>query len=236
MIYFFYGSDRDKAREKAGALLDMLAKKYPEAEVFRISAESDVNTLDELIGGQGLFSKTHIVYCTTLFENEEWKEAFVERLGDIADSPNIFVLLEAAVDKKTVLALAEKAEKVLMFERKEKKVPEFNIFSLTDAFGARDKKKLWVLYQQARMSGAEPEEVHGILFWQLKSIFLATVCKTADEAGVKPFVWSKAKSFAKNYSAEELKNLSSKFISLYHDSRRGIHEFDIALERLILTI
>ncbi|MDO8564578.1 MAG: hypothetical protein Q7R88_01135, partial [bacterium] len=94
MIYFFYGSDRDKAREKAGALLDMLAKKYPEAEVFRISAESDVNTLDELIGGQGLFSKTHIVYCTTLFENEEWKEAFVERLGDIADSPNIFVLLE----------------------------------------------------------------------------------------------------------------------------------------------
>jgi hypothetical protein len=141
------------------------------------------------------------------------------------------------VDTETLRAITDAAEKVQSFTLKEKKgKPDFNIFSLTDAFGRRDKKNLWVLFQKAVESGAVPEEIHGILFWQLKSMLLAHACKSAAEAGVKPFVWSKARTFAKNWSEEELKNLSAKMVSLYHDAHRGIYEFPIALERLILTI
>lgn len=245
MLYFFYGSDKDAAREKANALIEGLRKKKPEAEVFRLTAEDwgdplnprrGETRLEELIGGQGLFNKTYIVEVVSLFESPEAKEVFLKKLSDIADSPNVFVMREGAVDKETLLLIVDEAERVQRYEKKELKKKEFNIFSLTDAFGRRDKKQLWVLLQKAVASGAVPEEIHGILFWQLKSIMLALQCKTAEEAGVKPFVWSKARTFAKNWSENELKFLSSKMVSLYHDAHRGIHEFPIALERFILTL
>lgn len=238
MLYFFYGTDRDRARERTQALVSSLQKKKPEAEVFRLDSESaSAARLDELVGGQGLFHKTYLVSMSGLLEKPESREPFLARLGAIAESPNIFVALEGSVDKKTLLEVTEAAEKVQPFEKKGgKEKPEFNIFSLTDALGRRDRKNLWVLFQKAVASGAVPEEIHGILFWQLKNILLAHLCKTAEEAGVKPFVWSKAKSFARNWSEEELKNLSSRMVALYHDAHRGIHDFEIALERLVLTI
>ncbi len=238
MLYFFYGGDKDTAREKMNALVDALLKKKPDAELFRIDAENwNEAKLQELTVGQGLFNNSYIVQVVSLFENKEAKEIFTDRLDEIAESPNVFIVLEGDVDKKTLLAITDVAEKVQLFENKEgKKKPEFNIFSLTDAFGRRDKKNLWVLYQKAVASGAVPEEIHGILFWQLKSMLLAVTAKTAGEAGVAPFVFTKAKSFLKNYTPEELKTLSSKLVHMYHDAHRGIHDFEIALERLILTL
>ncbi|KKW11396.1 MAG: hypothetical protein UY50_C0014G0015 [Parcubacteria group bacterium GW2011_GWA2_49_9] len=238
MLYFFYGSDKDTAREKANALIEALRKKKPDAELFRIDTENwNEAKLQELTAGQGLFNNSYIVQIVSLFENKEAKEIFLDRLEEIGASPNVFIMLEGEIDKKTLLAITEVAEKVQLFESKEgKKKEDFNIFSLTDAFGRRDKKNLWVLYQKAFASGAVPEEIHGILFWQLKSMLVASTAKTAGEAGVAPFVFTKAKSFLKNYTEEELKKLSSKFVTLYHDAHRGVHDFEIALERLILTL
>lgn len=238
MLYFLYGSDRNKAREKSQELLLTLTKKKPDAELFRIDAENwNEVRLQELTLGQGLFNSSYIVHVVSLFENKEAKEIFLDHLEEIATSPNVFIMLEEEVDKKTLLAITEVAEKVQCFESKDgKKKPDFNIFSLTDAFGKRDKKRLWVLYQKAVSFGAVPEEIHGILFWQLKSMLIASTAKTAGEAGVAPFVFSKAKSFLKNYSKEELEHFSSRLVRLYHDSHRGIHDFSIALERFILTI
>ena len=237
MLYLFYGTDRNKAHEKALTLLAMLQKKKPDAPVFRLDTEEwQPGTLSELIGGQGLFERRCLVFGSYLLENEDAEKDILASLSDIAASGNIFILLEGKLNKSTLLPLTDAAEKVQACEAKTARGEAFNIFSLTDAFGRRDKKHLWVLYRQALASGSEPEEVQGILFWQLKSIFLASVCKSADEAGLKPFVWSKAKSFAKNFSPNELRALSQKFVTLYHDSRRGRHDFDIALERLILTI
>ncbi len=238
MLYFFYGSDTDTTRAKANALVASLQKKKPDAELFRLDADSATpSRLDELIAGQGLFQKVYLVYTTDLFESEERKAEFLSRLPRIAESPNIFVAREGKLDKETALKISEKAEKVQLFDKKGgKKRPEFDIFSLTDAFGRRNRKKLWVLFQQAVASGAVPEEIHGILFWQVKSILLAHACKTAEEAEVKPYTWSKAQSFAKNWSEAELKTLSSKLITMYHDSHRGIHDFEIALEKMVMTM
>ena len=238
MLYFLYGTDTDQARAKARELLASLQKKKPDARVFRLEPEkwSEVY-LEELIGGQGLFEQKLLIFADRLFENEEAKEAIEKNLEEIGKSENICIFLEQKVLKPLLLAITEVAEKVQAFastERKEK--PEFNIFSLTDAFGKRDKKKLWVLYQKALQTDAVPEEIHGILFWQLKSMLLASGAKTASEAGVAPFVFTKAKSFLKNYSVPELQQLSSKLVRLYHDAHRGIHDFPIALERFVLTV
>ena len=193
--------------------------------------------MDELIFSQGLFERKFIVFVNRLFENAEAKEAIVKKLSAIAKSENIFIFLEGKVDKATLLLIAEVAEKVQTFETKEgKKKFEFNIFSLTDAFGKRDRKNLWVLYQKASASGAIPEEIHGILFWQVKNMILASETGSATEAGLAPFPFMKAKQFLKNYTLNELKHISSKLVTLYHDSHRGIHDFEIALERFVLTI
>lgn len=238
MLYFLYGSDTDKARAKARELLESLQKKKPDAAVFRIEPEKWGEVpLEELIGGQGLFSQKILVFLDCILEDEEAKEAIADSLEEIAKSENIFIFLEHKVVKALLLEITEVAEKVLAFESKEAKAkPEFNIFSLTDAFGKKDKKKLWVLYQKALQTDAVPEEIHGVIFWQLKSMLVASSAPSASAAGLAPFVYTKSKSFLKNYSPDELLAISSKLVRMYHDAHRGIHDFPVALERFILSL
>ena len=243
MLYFLHGTDTDKAREKAHETLAVLQKKKPGAELFRFESDgwSDPENptrgearLDELIASQGLFERKFIVFVNRLFENAEAKETIVKKLSALAKSENIFIFLEGKVDKPTLLLITEVSDKVQVFDMLKGK-PKLD-FSLTDAFGRRDRKNLWVLYQKAVASGAVPEEIHGILFWQVKNMILASETGNAEEAGLSPFPFMKAKQFLKNYTPKELKQISSKLVTLYHDSHRGIHNFEIALERFVLTI
>ena len=45
----------------------------------------------------------------------------------------------------------------------------------------------------------------GIIFWQLKVMFQVLGSQNASQAGLKPFVFNKAKGYLKNYSEKELK-------------------------------
>jgi len=238
MLYFLYGTDTDKAREKARELLASLQKKKPDAAVFRIEPEKwSAVHLEELIGGQGLFSQKMLIFLDRVFENEEAKAAVEDNLKEIEKSDNIFIFLEHKVPKALLLQITDVAEKILEFENKAEKAKlDFNIFSLTEAFGKKDKKKLWVLYQKALQTDAAPEEIHGILFWQIKSMILTGSAPNAAAAGIAPFAYTKAKSFLRNFSHGELLSLSSKLVRMYHDAHRGIHDFEIALERLILQL
>ena len=92
------------------------------------------------------------------------------------------------------------------------------------------------LYQKTKIKNIPPEEVSGIIFWQLKVMFQALNSKSASEAELKPFVFNKTKGYLKNYSEAELKQMSSNLISIYHEARRGGLEFNLALEKFILEI
>lgn len=243
MFYFLHGEDKEKARKKAHGLIDGLIKKRPNASFFKIESENfRQGKLEEMIGGQGLFENKQIVFFDNVLEDKEIKEVILEKIKEIAESPNAFVFLESKLDKATIGKIEKKAEKVQEFKfvgnegkTKESK-DKFNTFSLADVFGRRDKKNLWVLYQEALSQGVAPEEINGVLFWQLKSMIVASKSKSADESGLKPCVFQKSKNFARNYTEEEMKKLSSSLVSVYHDSRRGIHDFDIALEKFILSV
>lgn len=236
MLYFLHGTDLKRSREKLHELIDTLHKKKPDAELFKIESEQwDEARFEEFLSGQGLFENKYIVVLDKVFENVDAKESVVEMLKEIAESDNVFIFLEGAVDTATLKKIEKHAQKTQEFEEKERAAPKtFNIFSLTDAFGRRDKKQLWVLYEQALANGSEPEEIHGILFWQLKSILTALGSKSASESGLKPFVFQKANGFARNYSREELQKMSAQFVDIYHNARRGMGEMDIALEKFIL--
>jgi len=239
MLYFLHGENEIKGREKLHNLLDSLITKKPDVSVFNIDSVSfNEAQIDELIEGQGLFEQKYIVFLDKVFQNKEAKEIVLGKLKDIAKSQNIFLFLEGKTDKKTLTKIEKLAEKVLEFKDENvKKYNEgFKIFNLADALGKRDKKNLWVLYQKSKGHDISPEEVHGILVWQVKSIYLSKNSKSASESGLNPFVFRKASGFAKNFTNEELKRMSSELVYLYHDARRGILEFDIALERFLLDL
>ncbi|KKW14400.1 MAG: hypothetical protein UY54_C0019G0005 [Parcubacteria group bacterium GW2011_GWA2_50_10b] len=113
---------------------------------------------------------------------------------------------------------------------------DFNVFTLTDAIGARHKRDAWVLYRKALASGMAAEEVFFKVFWQVKTMMVASKTKTAEEAEMKPFPYSKAKGFLKNFSQEELQNLSAELVAGYHQARRGEGEIETLVEKQLLKL
>ncbi|MES2087964.1 MAG: hypothetical protein V4467_03135 [Patescibacteria group bacterium] len=243
MFYFLHGKDSEKARAKASELILSMKKKKPDAQVFTLDADNWLESqFDNFLQLQGLFERRFIVFAKRLFEKREIKEAVLSKLTKIKNSENVFVFLEGAVDKPTLKLVEANADRVQEFEKiKAQSVygaegEGFNFFSLADALGERNKKKLWVLYQKAVREDASSEELSGILFWQLKNLILAQEVATAGEAGVSPFVFSKSKRFSHNFSLEELQGMSLKIIELYHDAHRGKRDFDSGLETFVLNV
>lgn len=240
MIYLLYGTDTIKSRRKLHTLLDSLFVKKPDASFMRVDGENfDEGRIDEFVGGQGLFENKYIIVFDNLFTDKETKDAILKKIKEISQSQNIFIFLEEKLNKTELNRFekyAEKIQKIDVDQNLSASGRKFDIFSLTDAFGRRDRKGLWVLYQKAKLNNVSDEEVHGILFWQVKSMILSLSAKDAKESGLNPFVFRKSLGFLKNYSESELKRILSTLVSLYHDTRRGIHEMDTALERFILGI
>jgi len=241
MIYLLYGNDTHTSRKKLHTLLDGLSKKRPDAEYFHINSENILEfSVNELISSQGLFEQKYIVVLDNLFDDKakenNRKDELLKSLKEMQGAEHIFIFLEGKLDKKTITRFEKYAEKIHEFSIEENKNERFNTFSLTDALGKRDKKSLWTLYQKAKAENIANEEIHGILFWQVKSMLLTLGSSNAKEAGLNPFVFSKSKGFLRNYSNKEVQGLSQRLITLSHDARRGIHEFDVALERFILAL
>ncbi len=249
MLYFLYGDDVKKSREKLKFLLSSLFSKKPNAGFFKIDIDnfSEVK-LQELITSQGLFENKYIVQLDNLFEDKIISKLLINKLEDLQQSENIFILFEKKVNgsllkkieknvaKTQEFCLKKSKERLFTTEEETFRLGNFNIFDLADCLGNRNKKKLWVLYQKTRARNIPTEEVSGILFWQLKVMFQALKSKTAEQAGLKSFVFNKAKKYLKNYSGEELKKMSSRLVFLYHNSRRSGLELNLALEKFILEL
>jgi len=242
MLYVFYGTDVAKSAEKARSLVASLQAKKPDAAYVRIDSDSwDPAALESHLGGQGLFSNKYIVFLDRIADDADARESLIAFAPTMKESTNIFVWLEGkgnAELKKTIEKCADKA--VVSDKPVASGFPgaaggsdkaEFNIFALADAVGARNSLKAWAIYRSAVDAGLEPESVIGTLFWQAKSMVAAARCATAAEAGLSPFVFSKAKSAAKNYSPVELRSMMTDLISIYHDSHRGLVDGELAIEK-----
>lgn len=240
MFYYFYGTDRDKARERSRGVLSAMKTKRPGAEYFRMTPDSwNPAAFEEFLSGQGLFERKFIVFADGLFENAEAKEWVLSHVAGIGESENAFVFLEGKTDAASLKKIEKHAQEAKVFEAVKQRASfggESNIFALADALGSRDKKKLWVLLSEALIRGETPEAISGVLFWQVKSMLAARGAKSAAESGLKPFVFMKSVRYAKEYSEEELRSLSRKIISDYHDAHRGLSDLSVSLERFSLSL
>ncbi len=131
------------------------------------------------------------------------------------------------------LGEAEEGEERPLFDKKGR---EFNIFALTDALGERKKKEAWILYQKALGAGLSVEEIFFKIVWQVKSMLIAAKTESVGETDMKPFPYSKAKSFLKNFKPGELEKLSESLVIGYHSARRGEEEIETLVEKILLKL
>jgi len=237
MLYLFYGTDHKKVRSKAHAFIDALRAKKPDAHVVHIDEENySPEVIKEYISSQGLFSREIIVVFNKLFDSKDRERDIEGIMKEINKSSNVFIIVEETIRAAFLKKLEKYSQKIWQYTKKELDIVDFSPFPLTGSLGRRDRKEAWVLYQQAIKEGVSVEQLHGIIFWQVKTIALVKKTSTDVKLSLKPFVFKKAKTFAEKYSMKELNALLSALVDMYHCARMGKVDLKIELEKLIITL
>jgi len=226
MLYLFYGPGSKKIKA------DKLIKSLNE-EVLKFSdLDFNLEKLDELAGAQGLFNKTFTIVLENVIGNKETEKGVEKRLEDLSQSNNNFVFVENEIAPSLLVSFQELG-KVDFSDSKKTIKPAFNVFNLTDAFGKKDKKRTWLLFLEA-VNNLAPEEIANMLFWQIKNMLLVKTIKSTEGLGINPYVLKKAAMTSKNFTALNLKNLSTKLVSIFHENRSTDRDLAIDLEKFIL--
>lgn len=234
MIYFFHGEDAVRAKQKIRKLTDALLSKRPEAVHFYFDDQTlDNDFLKGIYRSAGLFSEHHIVVLDRVFYVLESKDA----IESMKESEHVFILFEDKLQKEDLKYLQKNSEKSEEFidQKLEKKDSRKNFFALTDAVCSGDKKKSWMLYRELIDDGTSAEEIQPMLFWQIKTMLMASESKDAGEAGLKPFVFTKGRRGTERYGKERVKELSRKIVNALYGSRQG-KNLENELEKILLAL
>ena len=238
MIYLILDPAREAGLEKYRELKEKFSKGR---KIFLFdSVGFDPAGFQAIIESQSLFGEDLTIFCREISENSEALEILEKSVEKLAASPQDFVFLEKKLPPALEKRLLKSAERFWQFKKtlapKNKWFDSrWNPFQLTDALAERDRRKLWILSQKALLSGVSPEEIFWKIFWQVKNLLVAKRSRNAQESGLSSYPYQKARVWAKGFSDQELENLSASLVSLYHDSRRGLADFETSLELLILS-
>lgn len=232
MLNVYFGNDLVSARQAALATIDASIVKNGSRLTKIESAKWAPGMIADMLGATSLFGGTELFLVDTPSENPDFYAEIITVLSEMAESPNQFVVIEG-----TLLAAEKKKwEKHAGVMEEFKKTAEtpFNVWAMADALSARDKKSLWVLLQDAKRAGLVAEEIIGTLWWQLKTLRLAMLTKSASDAGMKDFPYNKAKRALSNFKEGEVAELSIKLLKVYHDGHGGVRDIDEGLEEWVL--
>lgn len=231
MYTVFFGTDRKGVRDAA---TQYLKENLPtDATLTTIEAvEYQTGQLADALGATSLFGGSEWFILDTPSANEDMLAEVTHSLPELSESGNTFLILEGLL-----LAPAKKkyaTHAVELCEQTAPKAERTNPFVLAEALASKDKRRLWLLLQEAKLSGAREEELVGLLWWQLKTLRLASLTDTATEAGMKDFPYNKAKRALAKFAPGEVERLAQSLLELYHDGHAGVRDLEIALEEWVL--
>lgn len=211
MLYFFSGTDRDKAR---AAMQKEIARVSKGGEVVRVTDAHSVSDFYAGVQGGGMFSLgARIVVFENVLLHEEMAPLLFDSLEIVKESSDFFFVFEEKVDAATRKRIEKYAEKSERFDMP-KSERDNTAFDMANALQRGDKKSLWVSYMRELSKGSAPEMLHGILFWAAKQQFMRS-------SGV-----------GKLNAANILKEL----VELPHEARRKGFDMEYALERFVLSV
>jgi len=232
MLAVFFGNDKIKVREEA--LLYANKNKTAEQTVEKVEVENCLN--GQLLGlaeSETLFGEVPVYILDGVLGDSEVAESFFSNLEILSSSKVRFVLIADKILAAEKKKIEKHTKEIFEFKKTEKEI--FNIFNLTDAWLNRDKKKLWLLLQEAKMNGTSSEAIVGILWWQLKTLRLAQLTNSASVAGMKDFSYNKSKRALGKFKAGEIEKKSLELLKIYHDGHKGVVDFSLVLEEWCLS-
>lgn len=233
MYIVFFGTDRTQIRDAMTAYTE--SEFPPDGTITTLQAQDfEAGQIADALGASSLFGGTQWFVLDTPSANPEFAEAVKASLQEMSESANTFLILEGPLLAPAKKAYAKYAAKQEEFTAA--KEERFNTFGMAEALATKNKRQLWVLLQSARNSGLRDEEIIGMLWWQLKSLRLASLTQTAAEAGMKDFPYSKAKRALSTFAPGEVLALSQSLLDLYHAGHAGARDMDSALEQWVLTL
>ena len=207
MLYFYSGTDREKAR----AAMSAAAKKVSK-NIVRITDANVPADLAAAFGGGGMFHEPRVVVLNGVLGSEEMRAILLDALAYMRDSEETFFILEEKPDAATRKQIEKYAERSERYDKPGGK-KSGDIFAIAGALRRADRKALWVNYQRQLAGDAAPEAIHGVLFWAAKDIFL------------------KARTDAEKSRATAL---LEDLAELPHESRRRGVELEYTLELFVL--
>lgn len=228
MIYFFHGSDSEKARRQAFAFVDAARKKQPEAAYLRLAREElSPAALEEITSAGGLFVSRLLVLLDDPFpaarasseDDEDAPEASAlldDYIDALAASDNAVVVLAPKLAAPKAKKLAAKATKEYKYDKAASREAARGFNSgLVNALAARDGAKLWLEVARSLAAGDAPEQLHGLLHWKARDLL--------EKGG-------------RAWKAEEARALSLTLIELLMQARRTGVSLGESLERFALSI
>lgn len=225
MIHLYVGIDNASAKTEARK------RAKGEVVVFGEGAQP-FDTALSYLGSQGLFAPKISLLFDRALESAEGKALFEEHAETLHSNDMDVFVIETALNAEAK-KLFPKGVAVTDFGKKEAE-ERLMPFALSDAFMAGDRKGAWIEYQKLLGQGLSAEEIHGTLSWAVRSALLSAKTKSADEAGLKPFVYTKSKRFAEKLGVNVVENMSRKLVHLYHRARAGQGDMALGIEKLIL--
>ncbi len=220
MVHIVFGTEERKK---------VLAKHKDIVATFLDHNEPDFN-FGQYIDSVSLFGQTHVYQFVGVIADGGMDELVAHGAGMVA-SPNVFIFQEADITeprRKKLEALGFNISKITG------PVKKFSneIFALSDAIYARDKKNAWVTFQTL-VNNFVTEEIHGTILWAVKMMRLHMY---ADALNIKPFVASNAARASKKYTPTEIDNMHRQLVHMYHDAHNGKIDFNISLESWLLSL
>lgn len=231
MLHIYYGTNRGGVRDAATQYIE---KTMPaDGTLTTLDAQSFApGQIADALGATSLFGGAEWFVIDSPADNPDFAEEVKSNLKEMSESVNTFIILEGAL-----LTPAKKAYRKFAAASEEftaDKTERFNTFGMAEALAQRDKRRLWVLLQEARLNNLRDEEIIGMLWWQLKALRLAEKTSSATEAGMKDFPYNKAKQALRNFQPGEVTTLSRSLLELYHAGHSGVRDMDVALECWVL--
>lgn len=230
VIYFFYGSDVEKVREKAFAWVAAARTKEPQLAYVRLAREEMTEaSLEEAALSGGLFVKRLLIVLDDPFpsaRNSDVEEdeditspspsLLEEKLDQLAASDNAILIVAPKLALPKAKKISAKAAKEYRFDRAaaSSEVRGFNT-NLVNALSTRHREKLWVEILRALQAGDAPEAIHGLLHWKARDIM---------EKGTRA------------WKPQEARALSLHLIKILQESRRKNVDLSESLERFALSV
>ena len=237
MLYLIYGTNSNKVRSKQKELINIMQSKQPDVSLYKVTTENWENDIvDELLSSQGLFLSKYIVSLDRVLEDKEISGIVLDNLKEFKESSHAWIIVEEKVTAAVLKKIEKYAYKIFDFNEVVVKKEKLNAFGFAEKFASRNKVGAWTSFIELKDAELVGEEIHGVLWWQMKSVYLAKMGKTASDTGLAPYSYQKALVFAKNWELKDLNIILDNLIRIYHDAHRGGLDLMIEIEKMSLSI